>query len=55
MYLSKAQKPNTFCNSNKIVFAKGDSAATGHFFRMSDADVLQDIKQDKGISVTLRG
>ena len=53
MYLAKAHKPITSCNFNKIVFAKGNSAATGHFFMISDADVLQDIKQDKGISVTL--
>ena len=53
VYIAKAKKPVIFCNSNNTVFAKGDSAATGHFFMMSDADVLQDIKQDKGISVTL--
>ena len=33
--------------------AKGDSAATGHFFTLKDAHVLNGIKQDQGISVTL--
>ena len=33
--------------------AKGDSAATGHFFTLNDAHVLKEIKQDKEITVTL--
>ena len=53
VYIAKAQKPITYCNPNKIVFAKGDSAATGHFFKLSDADVLRNLKEDRGITVIL--
>ena len=52
-YISTAHEPIHYCNFNKIVVAKGDSAATGHFFMMSDAAVLKDIKQESGIKVTL--
>ena len=33
--------------------AKGDSAATGHFFMLGDAAVLKNVKKECGINVTL--
>ena len=41
------------CSTNNPVLAKGDSAATGHFFMLGDASVLKNIKKESGISVTL--
>ena len=42
------------CNNlQHTVIAKGDSAATGHYFTMNDACVLKDIKKERGPSVIL--
>ena len=40
-YISKVNEAMHSCSTNKIVFAKGDSAVTGHFFMMCDASVLK--------------
>ena len=51
---------NNFCNnvttmpnSTHSVTAKGDSAATGHFFTVDDSCVLKQMKKESGLSVTL--
>ena len=40
-------------NSPHTVTAKGDSAATGHFFTVQDSRILKDIQKESGLNVTL--
>ena len=44
---------NITCTNPTIVFAKGDSAASSHFLRPQDAHVLDDVRQECDIIVTL--
>ena len=41
------------CSKHDIIFAKGDSAASGHFLRPQDAHVLDDVKEECDTAVTL--
>ena len=45
-----SHNPSTF---NKSVIAKGDSAASGHYWRQEDVDCLTRLTNISGPSVTL--
>ena len=49
----QVQYCNKISDIKPVFYAKGDSAATAHYFMESDAEVLQDIKEEKGPPVGL--
>ena len=52
LYYSKIPADNP--NKNlKVVIAKGDSTASGHYWREEDSDCLQNVIDKKGPGVTL--
>ena len=49
----QVQYCNKISDIKPVFYTKGDSAAIAHYFMESDAEVLQDIKEENGAPVSL--